>query len=381
MGDMMRCKLLFALFAFIILTQAAAALEFYKNESDEASLVASGSALDKVNLTFTAQGGDYIVITSFNLQGDAQNNRGIVNVSVDGMNISVYDWSVIDGTNFANNETFLAVNKTTLGAGTHTILMRLSAIDGITISNARISVLSFGSEDKYNNSEAMTLLPTSFTEIVNLTFTPTTSGNYLFLATAEVNSSITGESVLTRFKVDNDKLADQSVRVNLETDFKSFAASRVLFLNAASHNATIEAMSETTANNKGIARARILAIRLTDFYSFATNSSIELLQDDSSGIFQEKVNLTFTPPFEADNLIFVTADTQDDNSCGLGEYVEAELNIDGVERSHHVYLPFDSPSTDFVPFGQHKNLSLNATSHTILLRFKEDGSCGGTAFI
>lgn len=355
------------LLACIILIHEAAALEFYKNDLDD-GITVTGNTQQILNLTFNAQGGDYIIIASFNLLAPLGNDRGIPNLTIDGIKFADYDWTAVHPNE--NNETFLIVNKSTLSAGSHTIRLWLQVPAGNTIwiSSSRISVLSFGSEDNYNNTETEITVPTTFSEIVNLTFTPARGGNYLFLATAERHSTDT-KSQFAQTWVDGNLLSDQSIVVVTSNDYHSFAVSRVVFLNTSTHSAKIEAKT-TTSGNGFIRRSRILAIRLTDYYPFATNSSTSQ-ETESSGNWKEKVNLTFTPPFTADNLIFATAETGSDTT-GPGKSIVVDVLVDGTRAASHTYGTTNK--ANLITFGQHKNISLSSTLHTISMRFRRTGS-------
>jgi hypothetical protein len=149
------------------------------------------------------------------------------------------------------------------------------------------------------------------------------------------------------------------------TDYEVFAALNVTTLSAASHTIKIQA-SRGGFGTMYIRRARITAVRLSDYYDYETSGS-EGLSSTSSTNWQDKTVLTFTPSATGNYLIMAAAKINL-NTALNGYQAEINFTIDGTEYGY--WQAGLSDQADYLTFAVMINVSLSATSHTLKIAYR-----------
>ena len=342
----------------------------YYNSSDGESLTTSGAYSDKVILTFTPSlTGDYLITASAELSGSSVTYDVRVRMIIDGTTYSSSMWQPDEANMW---ESFFTSKVINLGSGSHTIRIQYSSenfAQTVTIRRARIMALKLLDFESNEAETEQTVTSGIYVDIVTRTFTPSTAGVYLILATAEVEAASTSNSIYTRLQIDGVAKDEMITEGETTTDYEVFAAHNVTILSAASHTIKIQARGGGFGTMY-IRRARITAVRLSDYYDYQTGGS-EGVSSTSSTNWVDKAVLTFTPSTEDSYLIMATVKISL-NAATNGYQPAVNFTIDGAEYG---YSQFGlSATTDYLTFAAMVNASLSATSHTLKIAYRTTDS-------
>jgi len=341
-------------------------LQYYDSSEGESS---SNSATysDKVILTITPSlTGYYLVIASAGLRGSSDAYDIRVRMTIDGTTYANPTWKPDEANMW---ESFFTSKVINLGSGSHTIRIQYSSenfAQTVTIRRARIMALKLLDYESNEAENEQTVTSGTYADIVTRTFTPSTAGVYLIIATAEVEAASTSNSIYTRLQIDG-VAKDEMITVGeTTTDYEVFAAHNVTTLSAASHTIKIQAYRGGGFGTMYIRRARITAVRLSDYYEYQTAGSEEVSTTSSTN-WQDKTVLTFTPSVAGSYLIVATAKINL-NTAINGYQPAVNFTIDGTEYGY--WQAGLSASTDYLTFAAMVNASLSATSHTLKIAYR-----------
>jgi hypothetical protein len=348
----------------------------YYNSSDAESSSNSGTYSDKVILVFTPSlTGNYLITASAELRGSSIAYDVRVRMTIDGTTYANPTWQP-DEANM--QESFFTSKVISFSSGSHTIRIQYSsenAAQTVTIRRARIMTLKLSDYESNEAENEQTVTSGTYADIVTRTFTPSTAGAYLIIATAEVRAASTSNSIYTRLQIDGVAKDEMITLGETTTDYEVFAAHNVTALSAASHTIKIQA-SRGGFGTMYIRRARITAVRLSDYYDYQTSGS-EGLSSTSSTNWQDKTVLTFTPSTAGNYLITATAKINL-NTATNGYQPAINFTIDGIEYEY--WQAGLSASTDYLTFGAMMNASLSVASHTFKIAYRTT-SATYTAYI
>jgi hypothetical protein len=338
----------------------------YYNSSDGESSSNSGTYFDKVILAFTPSlTGNYLIIASAELRGSSNGYDVRVRMTIDGTTYANPTWQPDEANMW---ESFFTSKVISFGSGSHTIRIQYSSEDSaqtVTIRRTRIMALKLSGFESNEAESQQTVTSGTYADIVTKTFTPSTAGVYLIVATAEVEAASTSNSIYTRLQIDGAAKDEMITEGETNTDYEVFAAQNVTTLSAASHTIKIQASRQTTGTMY-IRRARITAVRLSDYYDYQTSGS-EGLSSTSFTNWQDKTVLTFTPSTAGNYLIIATAKIN--LNTPLNGYQPAiNFTIDGTERGF--WQAGLSAQTDYLTFATMMNTSLSAASHTLKIAYR-----------
>jgi hypothetical protein len=351
--------------------------DYHYSESAGISSTTSISWQDKVTSTFTSVAGAYLVVASAELRGDSTQQP------------QTYDMEAqlaIDGTTYAGFNTrpdetatdlyshhfatFKAINLT---ASSHTfkIQYRTSSSYGTcSIQHARIAMFRiFGYA--FAENEGSQTVSGGYSDKVTKTFNVQIAGDYLIIASAELNPASTSYSVLARMGID---LAYQD-EVSLEgeqatTGWESYFTYDTKNFNTGSHSVSIQASSESGTHY--IRRARVIAVRLTDYFLDWQSGKNDPYTTNSGTGWAEKLVVTFTPSTQCNYLILATARVGGDEDNGESYHSSFDFTLDGTEEGwfHGGF----SDDTDRITYTTLKNSTLSETSHSLKLRYRSESS-------
>jgi hypothetical protein len=338
----------------------------YYNSSDGGSSSNSVTYADKVILTFSPSlTGYYLVIASAGLRGSSAAYDVRVRMTIDGTTYANPTWQPDEANMW---ESFFTSKVINLGSGSHTTRIQYSSENSaqtVTIRRARIMALKLSDFESNEAETEQTVTSGTYVDIVTRTFTPSTAGVYLIIATAEVEAASTSNSIYTRLQIDGVAKDEMITEGETTTDYEVFAAHNVTTLSAASHTIKIQAR-QGAGGNMYIRRARITAVRLSDYYDYQTAGS-EGVSTTSSTNWVDKTVLTFTPSAAGSYLIVATAKINL-NTAANGYQPAVNFTIDGTEYGY--WQSGLSATTDYPTFGAMVNASLSATSHTLKIAYR-----------
>jgi len=338
----------------------------YSNSSNAESSTTSRPYVDKVTLTFTPSlTGNYLIIGSAELRGSSNAYSVQVQMTIDGVTYADPTWQPDDPNTW---ESFFTSKVTNFNMSAHTIRIKYASEDAaqtVTIRNARIMALLL-SDFLANETEGEQAITSgTYVDVVSKTFMPSAPGVYLILATAEVSAASTAYSIFTRLEIDGEAKDIMVTEGEAVTDYEVFAAHNVTALSAAPHTVKIQASRETTGTMY-IRRARITAVRLTDYYDYLTSGS-EQLSSTTSTTWVDKTTLTFTPSTQGDYLVMATAKISlTTSSAGIQPAIN--FTMDGAQIGY--WQAGLSDATDFLAFATMINVPLSAVSHTFKIAYR-----------
>jgi len=338
----------------------------YYNSSDGESSSNSGTYTDKVILTFTPTlTGNYLIIASAELRGSSNAWDVRVQMTIDGTAYANPTWQPDEANMW---ESFFTSKVINLGSGSHTIRIQYSSensVQTVTIRSARIMALRLSDFESNEVETEQAVTSGTYVDIATKTFTPSTAGVYLIVATAEVEAASTSNSIYARLQIDGVAKDEMITEGETTTDYEVFAAHNVTTLSAASHTIKIQASREGFGTMH-IRRARIAAVRLSDYYDYYTSGS-ETLSSTSSTNWQDKTILTFTPSTAGNYLIMATAKINLDVATN-GYQPAINFTIDGTEYGY--WQAGLSDATDYLTFATMMNASLSVASHTLKIAYR-----------
>jgi hypothetical protein len=339
----------------------------YYNSSDGESSSNSGTYADKVILTFIPSlTGNYLIIASAELRGSSNAYDVRVRMTIDGTTYANPTWQPDEANMW---ESFFTSKVINFDSNSHTIRVQYSSentAQTVTIRRARIMALKLLDFESNEVESQTAVTSSSYVDIVTKTFSPSTAGVYLIVATAEVEAASTSNSIYTRLQIDG-VAKDEMITVGeTTTDYEVFAAHNVTALSATSHTITIQARRGGGSGTMYIRRARITAVRLSDYYDYQTSGS-EGLSSTSLTSWQDKTVLTFTPSSAGNYLIMATAKINL-NTASNGYQPAIDFTIDGTE--YGFWQAGLSASSDYLTFATMINASLSAASHTLKISYR-----------
>jgi len=212
----------------------------------------------------------------------------------------------------------------------------------------------------YNSSNAeSSTTSVTYVDKAILTFTPSLTGNYLIIASAELRGSSNAYAIQVHMTVDGVTYANPTWQPDDANTWESFFTSKVVNFNINAHTIKIQYSSEDAAQTATIRNARIMALFLLDFEA----NEMESEQTVTSGTYVDVVSKTITPSTPGFYLILATAEV---NAASTAYSISVRLEIDGVAKD--TTITEGEAVTDYEVFAAHNVTALSATPHTIKIR-------------
>ncbi|HVO36637.1 MAG TPA: hypothetical protein VMT01_00515 [Candidatus Acidoferrum sp.] len=240
-----------------------------------------------------------------------------------------------------------------------------SMVDLRTDDNASMSFLSYPNyEVKYNESLPISsTTSTTYQDKVSIIFTPQVTGDFIMIATAEVQGSSTSYQAKARLTIASTTYQELLYRVKDTTDWYPFCGLKRLTLNAnASYTINIGFCTSNSAATAYIKNTKLIIFSLQSEYAES-----EGLSTTTSTNWVDKVALTFTPPTDGDYLIVASANYR-------GSQTTNDVKIRLVQDDTTVYAdtigrPGSGTTANYYTFGVMRRSSINASSHSFKLQY------------
>jgi len=313
---------------------------FYKTAvSESESTTFSTSWQDKAVLTWDVPiADDYLVYATAEItEGDTSKYVG-ASLTIDGTS---YGETRRTPYNTENYETFSAVKITSLTAASHTMKIQYRTEVGgseAKIKNARIIAMRIGSYYQSTEVASGSRSGTTYQDAATLTWTPSSSGNWLIITNLETYNSAPVRLCYANLLVDGVQYDEGIVKMVASSDRLPQGTHKVANLDATSHTLKIQVKSSgpTTVYYRNV---RLYAIDLDSVGStYETDIGEAESTYSTDTTYQTKANLTWTLSFAANYLIIATADIAS-NSTSVA--VKAIMQIDSTTYGNSTFYPED----------------------------------------
>ncbi len=345
--------------------------DYRYSESDGISSTTSTSWQDKVMLTFTSVASAYLVVASAELRGNSTFYDMEAQLTIDGTTYAGLSTRPDETATDLYSHHFAMSKAINLTAASHTLKIQYrssSTFGTCSIQHARITVFRIF-DYAFAENEGSQTVSGSYSDKVTKTFNVQNAGEYLVIASAELNPASTFSSILARMRIDSAYQDEVSLQGEAVTaSWESYFTHDTTNFNTGSHSVSIQARSESGTNY--IRKARIIAVRLTDYFlgwqsgksdSYTTNSGIS---------WADKLDKTFTPSTQCDYLILATARVGGDAANGESYHSSFDFTLDGTEGGWwHGGI---SDDTDRITYATLKNSTLSEASHSLKLRYHSE---------
>jgi len=212
---------------------------------------------------------------------------------------------------------------------------------------------------------------TIYTDYLILTVNPAVSTNYLIIAASDVGpDDAAGDFTSLRLRIDDDDAKtyhNVTRQFDDATDWYHFSAMKYITLAAGSYDIELEYKTGGATDTGRFRNTRIIAIEMTipaDQYAEDENT-VESTGDPTSEV--TAAEMTFTPASSGDYLVIASANVFHDNNA---DSAWGRMYIDGTLYGEMLIEPDDVDER--MNFGVFKNVTLDASSHTINLTVQND---------
>jgi len=345
------------------------------NASDSEASTTNTSYQTKVTVTFTPPGVDDWIIFGFcEFKCPNPAYATFVQLFVDGVGEGQNTRKPVDPTDYLP---FITVKVKNLSAGPHTIQLKYRAGNSAAaayVRNARVCAVRRASLEfwnvAYDNAKVLTQ---DLQDIVNLVWTPATTGNYLVISTAEVNATTTVSTDLQTLynNVVNDEGIIRAADNGDYTTFMSFnyCANAPAGVQIAHKISAKKVASDPT--NHYVRRARILALRLSQgrFNNTAAGSGTQRTTIQTT--FQQCLTTTWTYGVNG-KWLFLNSARLNNSSTSCQTEVRVQLN-NGPICGQQLMRPKDA--TDLLNFSSIDIRSLT-TPRTVDMDYRTTNAAG-----
>lgn len=250
---------------------ALSLLNFEASETETEQAVSSGAYVDIVSKAFTpSTPGVYLIVATAEVNAASTAYSISTMLEIDGV---AKDTMVTEGEAVNDYEVFAAHNVTALSAAAHTVKIRASreTTGTMYIRRARITAVRLSDSYDYQASGSEQLSSTTSTTWVDktvLTFTPSTPGEYLVMASAKISltTSSAGNQPAVNLTMDGAQIGYWQAGLSDATDFLTFATMINTSLSAVPHTFRIAYRTTNAFYAASIRDARIVAVRLARQY-------------------------------------------------------------------------------------------------------------------
>jgi hypothetical protein len=187
------------------------------------------------------------------------------------------------------------------------------------IKDAKIIAIKMNSADQYAQLETRaTTNSTAYVDSANLTFTPSTAGDYIIIATADLDGANNTVDFRAQLNIDSSIYSNYNIETFNPINKYLWGMVKKVNLTAASHTIKIQYSTENASYAAGIANARIIALRADEFNNNYYDSA------------EGRLTTTLT---SYTNYLALTQTTQESNHLIIGC-----AGIDGANASYSSYV-------------------------------------------
>ncbi len=288
-----RISVLTAFVVCLLMASRANGLEFYFNESSYEQSATASNYVNKTIVTFTPPAAaNYTIFATAEINHSSAAAGEYVGAALTVDNL-VYQEILYRPKDITDWYPFSAVKLIHLDASEHKIAVQWNATSTGFIRNARIFAMQVDAQ--YNESEgASTTSSTTPVEKVKLNFTPPSAGDYLIMASANVQNSATGRAAVAKMYVNG---TEHMKCVYEQRDLRNgygCAAIKKITLAASPTEINITFNVNNAADTATIRNAHIIAIRLDAFNKSYYNESESASTPAAANTWYNKTINTYT---------------------------------------------------------------------------------------
>lgn len=242
-------------------------------ESLAQSTSASTTPADKVSVSPTLTSGKtYLIIASAQVNTSVTGATGLCNMQLwdatGSSQIDLRSLAAVDTTDYvALNACAVYTASATATRNFKIRFYRTGAAATVAIKNARITVIELGSNDQVATDASASRFLASYAAACTLTFTPPSTGDYLFIWHAHVNSGSYRAGY--RFVAPDGTVVNEVV--NTLASGSNVVGLWLANLAASSQTATIDLKADT--DNASLAESFIVALRVSDLHAIYSAQS------------------------------------------------------------------------------------------------------------
>jgi hypothetical protein len=217
---------------------------------------------------------------------------------------------------------FSVMKYLTLSAGSHDIELEYNtptADDG-RFRNTRIIAIEMTiPSEQYTETESQ--VDSTGTEVTaaTMSFTPSSSGDYLIIATANVFHNNNADSAWGRMYIDDTLYGEMLIEPDDVQERMNFGVIKNITMDASVHYINLTIQNDDSGTTASMNNAHIAAIRLDTFSEFYYNEA-EAQNNGGAGTWETLVTNSYTPTSDGDFIILGTAEwlTNDATDiCGI----------------------------------------------------------------
>ena len=210
---------------------------------------------------------------------------------------------------------------------------------------------------------------TNYQDALTLTFTPPTTKNFLVVAQALTNNSLTSYSTVVQLLVDSASYTETYHKpFDASQNWRCFSTHKIISATGGnSYTIKIQFKTENATATAYVKRCFITVLEVSNYYTSESNDESSTTQS----IYQDKTTLTFTPPTQADYIFLAVADTYNIIS---GKSAYAQFTIDGTSD-----VELETVNSPYSCWAHISKENLTAQSHTFKIQYKTDSA--GTTYI
>ncbi len=299
----------------------------YIENIEEVELAETASYQDYLTLTVnpTISTNYLIVATSDMGPGGAAQDITYLRLRIDDDDAKIYHEVIRQFEDATDWYHFSAMKYLTLSPGSYDIELEYMTSTGDTgrFRNTRIIAMEMTiPSDQYaerENSYGSTGTPAPERTAIEITFTPSSEGEYLIIATANLwHTSIT-MSTWGRMYIDGTLYGETLVEQDDTKERMNFGVIKNVTLDTSSHNINITVQNDDDGSDDALLEhLHLVAIRLDTFLEFHYNEAEA--QNDGAGAWETLVTNSYTPTSNGDFIVLGTAEwlTNDiTDVCGI----------------------------------------------------------------
>jgi len=353
-----RYLILLFFLVFVSVIDTAIAVNWAYTESEAEQTTTSTTYVDAARLKFVADAGDYIVVAAFEFYGTSSSYTANARLLIEGVEEGVNTQNATGTYRYSIGW----IKKVTFSAGLKTINIQFNSDTGNTTYIRNIHLFAWKAPTfEYNATEAQQNLTTTETTLATLTFTPSSTQDYLILASVEDKPGSTSYSINLRLKVDGVDKNIISEEAYTTTDYRGNGIVLLQNLDTTSHTILITGQSES--GTMYARRIRLAAIPLASLTHYSSADETETSTTSLS--YVDKLSYSPTISNAGDHIIFASSELT--NGSGIYYYYN-NLLIDSTQ--YHESIGREKDTTDYLSTFFLKKLNLSAASHTFNIQHK-----------
>ena len=214
---------------------------------------------------------------------------------------------------------------------------------------------------------------TGYVDKTTLTFTPSSAGDYLVLASCNMTINSVLHSFYTQLTHGIPEVSQGVVcrELTVASEYRSYLIARVISFGSGEQILKIQYKTENASSPAFIKNARITAVRLSDLGIDAHSADVDGPQDTNSTSYIDvtDASVTFSPSPSQYGDYLVTAFTLV-NGDKTAQKAYTQLDIDGTSYGERSFRPDDTK--DYIPLFVFKKYRTSPSSHTFKIQYKAE---------